>query len=106
MSDSVPLPSMFSVGAIENRRSERIHCHRLVQLLRSDHRELAATCTDVNECGIGIDCDRVLAVGQRVQLLLSKEQRVPMLVIYRMDQHYGLSALGSCELLLELLTQQ
>jgi hypothetical protein len=103
MSDCVPLPAMPYSGTVDSRQTERIYCERLVQLRTSDKREFAATCTDVNRSGIGVECERVLAVGQRVELLLARDQRVPMLVMYRMGQHYGLSALGSFEAMLELL---
>ena len=106
MNDCVPLPLVGSVGTTELRNSERVYCQRPVRLLTSDRREFAALCTDVNQSGIGLDSKRVLAVGQRVELMLGAEERVPLLVIYRMGDHYGLSALGSYERLLELLPTQ
>ena len=106
MDDCVPLPTMQTLQTIEKRITERIFCQRVVRLRTSDHRELTATCTDVNGSGIGVDSDHVFAVGQRVELLLSQDRRVPMLVVYRMGQHYGLSALGAHESVLELLTKQ
>lgn len=91
----------------DNRRTaERLPCRRSVRLETSDRRELSAICTDLNSGGIGIDTDRPLAVGQRLELLLDAQTRVPLLVIYRMGNHYGLSALGSGERLLELLPVQ
>jgi PilZ domain len=106
MSDCVPLPFPGSMGTIEQRRSERVYCQRSVQLRTSDQREFSGVCTDVNQSGIGIESKRVLAVGQRLELILAGQKRVPMLVIYRMADHYGLSALGSFEALLELLPKQ
>ena len=91
----------------DNRRAaERIPCRRSVCLETSDRRELSAICTDLNSGGIGIDTDRLLRVGQRLELLLDGQTRVPLLVIYRMGNHYGLSALGLEERLLELLPVQ
>jgi hypothetical protein len=106
MSDCVPLPLDGLLGTIEQRNSERVYCQRPVQLRTSDRREFAGLCTDVNQSGIGLDSKRVLAVGQRLELMINAERRVPMLVIYRMGDHYGLSALGSYEMLLELLPRQ
>ena len=91
----------------DNRRSaERIPCHRSVRLETSDGRELQVICTDLNSGGIGIDTERLLRVGQRLELLLDGQTRVPLLVIYRMGNHYGLSALGLGERLVELLPVQ
>jgi hypothetical protein len=46
-------------------------------------------------------------VGQRLQLQLeqngSEQTHVPLMVIYRMGKHYGLSILASNHNLLELL---
>ena len=106
MNDCVPLPFAGSVGTMEQRNSERVYCQRPVRLRTSDQREFSGICTDVNQGGIGIDTKWVLAVGQRVELILSENTRVPMLVIYRIREHYGLSALGSFEALLELLPTQ
>jgi len=88
----------------DNRRcNERIPCRRSVCLETSDRREIFATCTDLNSTGIGLDSDRILSVGQRLELLLDSQTRVPLLVIYRMGNHYGMSALSSGEKLMELL---
>lgn len=106
MDEPMPLPILPLEGALDQRRAERIYCQRMVRLKTSDHREFDGICTDVNRTGIGLDSDWILAVGQRVELLLARGQRVPMLVIYRMGKHYGLSALKKTEAVLELLPQQ
>ncbi len=93
-------------GSAERRATARIPCARPVLLRTVDNREISATCTDLNSTGVGVDTDRVLAVGQRVQLMLDKETSISLLVIYRMGNHYGLTALGSGERLMELLPVQ
>jgi hypothetical protein len=103
---NVPLPIMSSLGTLEQRKTDRIFCQRAIRLCTSDQREFTVVCTDVNQTGIGVESERVLSVGQRVELVLAREQRVPMLVMYRMGQHYGLSALGSYDSVLEILPQQ
>jgi hypothetical protein len=103
MSESVPLPIMPLSGTFEEREAERIFCKRPVLLRTSDNREFTALCTDVNLSGIGVESERVLSVGQRIELLLPRDQHVPMLVMYRMGQRYGLYALGSYETALEVL---
>ncbi len=103
MEDAVPLPIMPSSGMVEERRTDRIACLRQVRLETSDGWTFAATCTDINRTGIGMECDHVLKVGQRVEMILSDNHRVPMMIIYRMGHHYGLSALSSFEKVLELL---
>jgi hypothetical protein len=104
--DCVPIPQLGDPTA-EMRKTDRIPVRREIHLCTSDHREFAAVCTDVNLSGIGIDSDRVLKVGQRLQLELTvkggSEVQVPLMVIYRMGKHYGLSTLGSNYDLLELL---
>jgi hypothetical protein len=106
MNEFVPLPMMESTGTVDLRSTERVYCRQPVLLRTSDDREFEATCTDVNLSGIGVDSDRVLAVGQRLELLVNGEARVPMIVMYRMGQHYGLSALGSFDKIVELLPRQ
>jgi hypothetical protein len=107
--DCVPLPVMKDPS--ENRReTTRVHCNVAVQLRASDGREIAATCVDVNSSGVGIESQHVLAVGQRLTLLSANQQgertSVPMLVIYRMQNHYGLSALGAFQEVLNLIPTQ
>ncbi|HWR16760.1 MAG TPA: PilZ domain-containing protein [Terriglobales bacterium] len=105
--ESVPLPQMESTVLKEARKTERIAVLRPVQVKTSDGWEFTAVCTDVNLSGIGIDSDRVLRVGQRVQVEVAthvgESMPVNMLVIYRMGRHYGLTALNALEQLLELL---
>ena len=112
--DYVPLPVLRS-GSAENsvaecRRTERVQVMRSVAMRASDGREFSAFCTDVNLSGIGMDSEHVLKVGQRVELSVKgkngEQHRIPLMVIYRMDRHYGLSALASQEDLLELLPEQ
>lgn len=90
----------------DQRRIQRIPCSRPVKLLTSDDREVEALCTDLNSSGLGVDTSYVLSVGQRVELHIGEQSRVPLLVIYRMGNHYGLSALGGGENLLSLLPVQ
>lgn len=90
----------------EQRRIQRIPCSRPVKLLTSDDREVEALCTDLNSSGLGLDTRQILAVGQRVELLVGEQTRVPLLVIYRMGNHYGLSAITGGEKLLSLLPVQ
>ncbi len=110
MSDCVPLPRWEMTGHQGKRKTERVYCQRPVQLRTSDNREFTAACTDVNLSGIGIDSEKVLSVGQRLELLLPEvegaQKRVPMLVIYRMNNHYGLSALAAAENVVQLLPVQ
>jgi hypothetical protein len=104
----VPIPQISNAQA-ELRRTDRIPVMRAVQLRTSDKVEFSALCTDVNLSGIGIDCDHRLHVGQRLELVLSKNGNshlVPMMVIYRMGKHYGVSALASLEDVLDLLPMQ
>jgi hypothetical protein len=83
---------------------------RSVHLRTSDGWEFKALCTDVNLSGIGVDSDRLLKTGQRVQLEITakdgRQSRVPMMVIYRMGKHYGSSALASLDEVMELLPIQ
>jgi len=88
------------------RRTERIPVRRNVNLRTSDGWTFKALCTDVNLSGIGIDSEHVLKVGQRVQLEAGQSKVIPMIVIYRMGMHYGLSALASLDDVLELLPIQ
>jgi len=108
MVDCVPLPQMNDQQPSEKRQSTRIFCNVPVQLQTSDGGEFSATCLDVNHNGVGIECGRVLTVGQRVHLMVPGRGNatVPMLVIYRMDKHYGLSALGGFEEVLNLIPMQ
>jgi len=103
--DCVPLPAMDEKQ--DKRRSPRVNCHVPVTLRSSDGRDLSATCLDINLNGIGVETHNRLAVGQRVQLLVPSKNGdvtpVPMLVIFRMDKQYGLSALGAFEHVLDLL---
>ena len=91
---------------VDQRRIQRVPCSRPVKLLTSDDREVEAVCTDLNSTGLGIDSRQILTVGQRVELQVGNDSRVPLLVIYRMGNHYGLSALGAGERLLALLPVQ
>src|SRR3954466_4581462 len=106
-SDCIPLPTMSECEQQECRHSDRISVMRPVELRTSDGWEIVAQCTDVNASGIGVDSDWTLKVGQRVELRLKSREgkplQVPMMVIYRMGTHYGLSALASREDVLELL---
>jgi len=94
----------------EKRRSQRIFCRVPVTLRSYDGREIPAMCLDVNFNGVGLETDGPLAVGQRVELLVRKRDGditpVPMLVIFRMEKHYGLSALDAYEDVLELIPTQ
>jgi PilZ domain len=106
-SEYVPISRFHSLAVAENRATERISVQREVRFRTSDKREFSAMCTDVNFGGIGIDCDRILKVGQRLELSVERpdggEVKVPMMVIYRMGRHYGLSALANSDGLLELV---
>jgi PilZ domain len=108
-SDCVPIPQMSNTTS-DLRRTDRIPVLRQVQFRTSDQAEFAALCTDVNLGGIGIDCEHVLRVGQRLELLINtkdgRASAVPMMVIYRMGKHYGVSALASLDEVLELLPLQ
>ncbi len=106
----VPLPDMDDPQTLDSRRTPRVPCRVPVTLHRSDGREVQAICTDVNASGIATESDSVLAVGERVKLLVQKRdgevRPIPMLVMYRMERHYGLSALDGFEDVLELLPTQ
>lgn len=108
--DCVPLPRLNDIPAANKRRSTRIPCRVPVLLQTSDGRDIHAICVDVNAGGIAIETETILAVGQRVKLILQKKdgevKAVPMLVIYRMEKHYGLSALDNYEDILDLLPVQ
>ena len=110
MLDCVPIPEMDTPSKPELRHATRIHCRVAVQLKTSDGRDLAATCLDVSVNGIGIETNYVLAVGQRLHLMVPKANgdisHVPMLVIYRMENRFGLSALGAYEDVLNLIPVQ
>jgi hypothetical protein len=105
----VPIPQLTNT-ATELRKTDRFPVMREVQLRTSDNQEFSALCTDVNLSGIGLDSERLLRVGQRIELLIKSKDGspgcVPMMVIYRMGKHYGLSALASLEEILELLPVQ
>lgn len=94
----------------EKRRSARVHCRVPVTMRTSNGRDFTATCLDVNFNGVGIETDFTLSVGQRLELFVRKNDgstvAVPMLVIFRMDKHYGLSALDAYEDILELIPLQ
>ena len=106
--DYVPLPDMDSPQ--DNRRTTRVHCSVPVTLRASDGRDIEATCLNINISGVGIETRNQLAVGQRLQLLVPKQggevKSVPMLVMYRMESHYGLSALEAHEHVLDLIPSQ
>ena len=101
---------MSDSESAERRRSTRIPCRVSVILRKSDGRDLDAVCIDVNSSGIAIETENHLAVGQRLKLLLRKgsgeTKPVPLLVMYRMEKHYGLSALEGPEDLLDLIPLQ
>lgn len=108
--DCVPLPDMNDPETTDSRRTPRLPCRVPVILRRSDGRDVSAICTDVNASGIATESDCVLAVGERVKLMVHKHngevKPVSMLVMYRMEKHYGLSALDGFEDVLELLPTQ
>ena len=108
--DCVPLPDMNHPESPDHRRTPRVPCRVPVTLHRSDGRVVSAVCTDINASGIATESDSVLTVGERVKLLVHKHdgevRPVPMLVMYRMEKHYGLSALDGFEDVLELLPTQ
>ena len=87
-----------------------MYCRVPVTLRSSNGRDISATCLDVNFNGVGIESEYKLAVGQRLELLVRKHDGeitpVPMLVIFRMDKHYGLSALDAYEDVLDLIPTQ
>ncbi len=105
MSDCVPLSTNSVCEIADLRRSPRVYCHIPVHLRTTDDRYFDAECTDLCEGGIGLDSQRVLSVGQRIHLLVGTFS-VPMMVIYRIGDHYGLSALAGQEQLLQLLPRQ
>jgi hypothetical protein len=105
MSDYTSQSRLVSPLTQEARQVDRIRCRVPVQLQTSAGRLFPAICTDVNDYGIGIDCEQLIGVGHRVEVLFG-DQQVPMLTIYRMDNHYGLSALERGEELLRLLPEQ
>lgn len=94
----------------ERRQLERVTVMRPVDLRTSDGWHFSGMCTDVNLGGIGLDSDHVLKVGQRIELELKRrdgrQSQIPLMVIYRMGNHYGLSAIASLDELLELFPQQ
>jgi PilZ domain len=108
--DCVPLPDMNDLPSPDLRRSPRVPCRVPVTLRRSNGRDISAICVDVNASGIATESDSVLAVGERVKLLVLKQngevRPVPMLVMYRMERYYGLSALEGFEDVLDLLPTQ
>ena len=112
MLSGVPLPEVPETDSMpEQRRSNRLPVMRTVKLRTSDGWAFQALCTDLNQSGIGVDSERVLKVGQRVNLEIATPEGpfepVKLLVIYRMGNHYGLSVLGgAAERLLELLPEQ
>jgi hypothetical protein len=89
------------------RRSHRVFCRVPVTLRSTDGRDISAICLDVNQNGVGIETHNQLAVGQRLQLLVPHKNGeispVPMLVMFRMNTHYGLSALDAYEQVLDLI---
>lgn len=97
-----------TAGVSERRHLDRITVMRPVTLRSSNRSEFTGVCTDVNLGGIGLETDYVLKVGQRVELELTsadaRKQCVPMMVIYRMGKHYGLSAIAPLDELVQLLT--
>jgi len=101
---------MHDKSGPEKRRSQRIFCRVPVTLRAYDGREIPATCLDVNFNGVGLETEGPLAVGQRIELLVRRRDGevtpVPMLVIFRMEKHYGLSALDAYEDILELIPTQ
>jgi hypothetical protein len=94
----------------EKRRSPRVYCRVPVTLRTAEGNYVAATCLDVNYNGVGIETDGDLKVGQRLQLLARRNDGgltpVPMLVIFRMQKHYGLSALDAWEDVLKQIPYQ
>jgi len=107
--DCAPLPEMDHPRK-DKRRSPRVFCRVPVTLRSTDGRDISAVCLDVNRNGVGIETHSRLAVGQRLELLVHGKNGevtpVPMLVMFRMDKHYGLSALGAYEHVLDLLPPQ
>jgi len=107
--DCVALPEMDHPRK-DKRRSPRVFCRVPVTLRSTDGRDISAVCLDVNRNGVGIETHSRLAVGQRLELLVHGKNGevtpVPMLVMFRMDKHYGLSALGAYEHVLNLLPPQ
>ncbi|MGZ4787284.1 MAG: PilZ domain-containing protein [Terriglobales bacterium] len=94
----------------DRRRAPRVSCRVPVTLRSSDGRDIAAVCLDINQNGVGIETHNQLTVGQRLQLLVPKKDGdvtpVPMLVMFRMNTHYGLSALDAQERVLDLIPTQ
>ncbi len=107
--DYVPIPEMDNPSQ-DKRRSARIPCRVPVTLRSTDGRDIQAICLDVNQDGIGIETYNQLAVGQRLELLVPKGngdvKTVPMLVMFRMKTHFGLSALAAHEHVLDLIPTQ
>ena len=107
---SLPPAKQCAGVTINRRRLERVTVMREVNLRTSDGWQFSAMCTDVNLGGIGLETEHVLKVGQRLELELTTHngcvQQVPLMVIYRMGTHYGLSAIASLDELLELLPEQ
>jgi hypothetical protein len=97
-------------GYSDLRRSPRVSCRVPVTLQASDGGYIQATCLDVNFNGVGIKTESALTIGQRLQLLARTHDggttAVPMLVIFGMEKHYGLSALEACEEVLDQIPLQ
>ena len=94
----------------ESRATRRVPVMRQVKVRASDGWEFVGLCTDVNLSGVGLETDHILKVGQRLEVEVHCRSgeliRIPMMVIYRMDRHYGLTTLSSPETVLELLPEQ
>jgi hypothetical protein len=97
-------------GFSDLRRSPRLSCRVPITLQAPDGRYIEAMCLDVNYNGVGIKTESELKVGQRLQLLARTNDggttAVPMLVIFSMEKHYGLSALEACEEVLDQIPMQ
>jgi hypothetical protein len=94
-----------STAVMENRKAARMPSGHSVCLRSSVGTDVHGICTDVNSGGLGVDTDVVLRVGQRMDLVLERKT-VPMLVIYRMGNHYGLSSLAAFDEWMEFLPEQ
>jgi hypothetical protein len=108
--DDGPYHDTLDCGYSDLRRSPRTSCHVPITLRASDGGYIEAICLDVNYNGVGIKTEGALTVGQRLQLLARTNDggttAVPMLVIFSMEKHYGLSALEASEEILEQITMQ
>ena len=108
-SDCIPIPEMQDQDG-DRRRSTRVACNVSVKLRASDGRDIEATCLDINQNGVGIETHNQLSVGQRLELLVSKQNGevtpVPMLVMFRMNTHYGLAVLDGQRHILDLIPTQ